>query len=251
MRLRVAAAASFAAALLAVAAAALLTSEPPPGSASGGAPGPSPSETGPATTPAETVPVAPPREWPRVSWRRSLALGAPWDGRLLRGVRLPRAGEHFFTWDPVLSGAPNRHWRRWGSARLLRLVLRVVREHRVANPGAPRVGIGDLSRPRGGDFGPRFGGLGHASHQNGLDVDVYYPRRDGLELRADRVRQVDLELARDLLERFLAVPAVEVVFVGPATGLDGPSKRVAALVHHDDHMHVRLRGRPGAPRTPL
>ena len=38
--------------------------------------------------------------------------------------------------------------------------------------------VGDLSRPRGGEFGRRFGALGHSSHQNGLDADVYYPRRD-------------------------------------------------------------------------
>ena len=42
--------------------------------------------------------------------------------------------------------------------------------------------VGDLSRRHGGDFGPRFGYIGHASHQNGLDVDVYYPRADGREL---------------------------------------------------------------------
>ena len=45
--------------------------------------------------------------------------------------------------------------------------------------------VGDLSRPHGGDFGPRFGYIGHASHQNGLDADVYYPRADGTE-RAPR-----------------------------------------------------------------
>ncbi len=50
------------------------------------------------------------------------------------------------------------------------------------------MGIGDLSRPNGGVFDERFGGRGHASHQNGLDVDVYYPRRDGQELRAGAAR---------------------------------------------------------------
>ena len=61
-------------------------------------------------------------------------------------------------------------------------MLRVLDEYAAANPEAPRVGIGDLSRPNGGVFDERFGGRGHASHQNGLDVDVYYPRLDGQEL---------------------------------------------------------------------
>jgi hypothetical protein len=266
VRARIAASTSFAAALAAVAAVVLVTSDPDPGraaddpgrAAGGSQPGPTvppaesePTETAPTETPPETTPTTPPpRSWPRVRWRRSLALGAPWEGRLLRGVRLPRAGGHFFTWDPVLRTSPNRHWRRWGSGRLVRLVLRVARELRAAHPGAPRIAVGDLSRPRGGDFGPRFGALGHASHQNGLDVDVYYPRRDRRELRPARVAQIDLELAQDLLDRFLASRAVEIVFVGPATALTGPRRRVQPLVHHDDHMHVRLRGRPGAPRTP-
>ena len=45
----------------------------------------------------------------------------------------------------------------------------------------------------------RFGGLGHVSHQNGLDADVYYPRMDGLERRPYRPSQVDRALAQDLL----------------------------------------------------
>ena len=90
--------------------------------------------------------------------RDSYALGAPWNGELSNGVQLTREGDDHFTWDPVLKRAPNRPWRRWGTSRLVRTVLRVVAEHRAAHPDAPRVGIGDLSRPRGGDFGPRFGG---------------------------------------------------------------------------------------------
>ena len=107
----------------------------------------------------------------------------------------------------MLRRSPNRSWRRWGTSRLIRVVLSVVREHRADYPFAPRVGIGDLSRPYGGNFGKRFGGLGHASHQNGLDVDVWYPRLDGLERRAERVDLIDLELAQDLVDRFVAAGA--------------------------------------------
>jgi murein endopeptidase len=169
-------------------------------------------------------------------------VGKPFDGRLVNGVRLPSEGRDFFTWDPVLQTSPNRPWRRWGTSRLVRVVLRVLRGHRAAYPWAPRVGIGDLSRPRGGGFGRRFGGLGHDSHQNGLDVDIYYPRFDGLELRPARVAQIDFELAQDLVDRFVAAGA-EYVFVGPRTELVGPRKRVVPLVHHDDHLHVRIRPR--------
>ena len=56
------------------------------------------------------------------------------------------------------SAAPNREWRRVGTDRLLRLVLRVLDEYAAAHPARRAVGIGDLSRPGGGDFGSRFGG---------------------------------------------------------------------------------------------
>jgi Penicillin-insensitive murein endopeptidase/Zinc carboxypeptidase len=172
--------------------------------------------------------------------RRSYALGKPWDGRLANGVQLTRESDGHFTWDPVLKRSPNRPWRRWGTTRLVRTVKRVLAEHRAAHPEAPRVGVGDLSRPNGGDFGPRWGGIGHASHQNGLDVDVYYPRIDRMEAAPTRVAQIDLRLAQDLVDRFVRAGAVK-VFVGPNTPLRGPRRVVSRLYHHDDHMHVRLR----------
>jgi Penicillin-insensitive murein endopeptidase/Zinc carboxypeptidase len=171
----------------------------------------------------------------------SRSLGLPWAGSLVGGVQLQAEGEHFFTWDSVRKRSPNRSWRRYGNRRLVRTLLRVLREYAAAHPNAPRVGIGDLSRPHGGDFGARFGGLGHASHQNGLDADVYYPRRDGRERPPKAPRQIDRRLAQDLLARFVQAGAAK-VFVGPATGLKGPPSVVEELVHHDNHMHVRLPG---------
>ena len=122
----------------------------------------------------------------RIEWRDSIAVGAPEAGSLVRGVRLPAQGRFHFTWDPVLRRSPDRDWRRWGTDDLVRTTLRVLREFRRRHPRAPRVGVGDLSLPEGGYFGPEVGGgIGHATHQNGLDVDVYYPRLDRRERPPD------------------------------------------------------------------
>ena len=179
------------------------------------------------------------RRPPRVHWHRSSTLGTPSAGRLERGVVLPSWGADHVTWDPVLRGSPGRVWRRVGSDRLVRLVLAVATAFRREHPDAPRLLVGDLSRPRGGDFGPRFGGLGHVSHQNGLDVDVYYPRRDGIERPPVRPGQVDLRRAQWLVDRFVAAGAVR-VFVGPSLPLRGPAPVVAPLPRHDNHLHVRI-----------
>jgi murein endopeptidase len=179
-----------------------------------------------------------------VVWHRSRALGKPYHhGRLVDGVQLPAETGDLVTWDPVRHTVPNRGWRRWGTDRLVRTVLRVAAEYAAAHPNAPRLVVGDLSRPHGGEFGRRYGGQGHRSHQNGLDVDVYYPRRDGRELAPRRVGQVDRALAQDLVERFVRAGA-RYVFVGPHTGLRGPRKVVQPLWNHDDHLHVRLRVAP-------
>jgi murein endopeptidase len=196
-------------------------------------------------------PLAIEAERPRIDWRPSIALGEPFEnGRLVNGVLLPREGRDFSTWDPVLDRFPNRSWRRWGTDRLLRTFLRIAREYHAANQAAPRLVVGDLSRPHGGEFGRRFGGIGHASHQNGLDIDIYYPRRDRAERPPRRVAQVDSRLAAELVHRFVRAGA-EFVFVGPNTGLGGPRRIVQPLVHHDNHMHVRLRNPlPTWMRTP-
>jgi len=174
-----------------------------------------------------------------IAWRVSAPIGLWWAGRLRDGVELPAEGPDWFTWDPVLKSSPDRGWRRWGTDRLIRTLLDVIAGYRAADPFAPRVGIGDLSRRHGGPFGADYGGLGHASHQNGLDADVYYPRLDLLERRAYKPSQVDQELAQDLVDRFLAAGA-RVIYVGPHLRLKGPRNKVVPLVYHDDHMHVRL-----------
>jgi murein endopeptidase len=194
----------------------------------------------------EPGPVVP-EPGPAIAYRESSPVGVWWAGKLRRGVQLPAEGPDWFTWDPVRKHIPNRGWRRWGTDRLVRTVLEVVADYRLDNALAPRVGIGDLSRRHGGDFGMRFGGLGHASHQNGLDADIYYPRYDGLERRPFNPSQVDRDLAQDLVDRFVEAGA-RVIYVGPSLDLKGPRKVVVPLVHHDDHLHVRLELRARSSR---
>lgn len=176
---------------------------------------------------------------PPIAWRDSRAIGEPYAGRLANGVQLPAEGRDFWTYDWGLRASPNRSWRRWGTDRLIRTLLDVLGEYRAAHPDAARVGVADLSRTHGGRFGRNFGGLGHSSHQNGLDVDVLYPRRDGLERRAWSPRLVDEELSQDLVDRFVAAGATQ-VYTGWSLDLRGPRKIVMRLSYHDDHMHVRI-----------
>jgi hypothetical protein len=189
------------------------------------------------TTTSASIPRLPPAlAVPQVG---SLAIGRPNRGRLVNGLQLPGTGPDWVTYDPILHQVPNRPDRRWGTDRLLAFLLFVLRDYRLANPGAPPVLIGDLSLPHGGPFGSDFGGLGHASHQNGLDVDVVYPRRDRQLRPPDRVADVDRALAQDLVSRFVGAGA-QFAFVGTKVGLGGPPEVVQVIPHHNDHVHVRI-----------
>jgi murein endopeptidase len=173
----------------------------------------------------------------RVVWRSSRSVGFPYSGRLIGGTQLPVSGPDWVTWDPITDSVPNLPSRLYGNERTIRTLVAVIADYRAAHPYAPRVVVGDISR-RGG------GGLDdHVSHQNGLDVDVYYPRRDKLLRAPIAVGQIDRRLAQDLLDRFVAAGA-QMVFVGFSTGLHGPSGVVVPYPNHDNHMHVRF-PRPG------
>jgi murein endopeptidase len=211
---------------------------------------PTPAPTPERVSPTAVAPSAPPAPMTTSpgTVTASRALGRPFrGGRLVRGVQLPVSGPDHLTWDAPLQRMPNRPWRRWGTDVLVATLLQVLAEHRVAHPESPPILIGDLSRPTGGIFDQRFGGLGHASHQNGLDVDVYYPRKDRRLVEATRPSQVDRRLSQDLVDRFLAAGA-EFVFVGRRVGLRGPKARVTRIAHHDDHLHVRIPDPDGVGR---
>jgi murein endopeptidase len=178
----------------------------------------------------------------------SIAVDATNGGRLVNGLQLPAQGLYWVTWDGVLGRIPNRADRRWGSDRLISFIVTVLRDYRIAHPTAPRVLVGDLSRPFGGPFGSDFGGLGHRSHQNGLDVDVYYPRADHTLRAPSGPQDVDRALAQDLVSRFVAYGA-QFAFVGPHVGLGGPPAIVQALAHHDDHVHIRIANATSGARS--
>ena len=175
---------------------------------------------------------------PRIEWNHALSVGLPYGGSLIDGTPLPVEGPDWVTWNPVTDSVPNAPKRLYGNDRTIRAIVSITAAYRAANPFAPPVVVGDISREGGGPMSDE-----HVSHQNGLDVDVYYPRRDG-RLRAPVAPdEVDRRLAQDLLDRFVAAGA-QMVFVGFSTGLHGPSGVVIPYPSHENHMHVRF-PRPG------
>ncbi len=158
---------------------------------------------------------------------RSRATGTASSGGLFCGQLLDASNELWVTYNPVTGAYPNAAARRWGTDTMLAAIEVVTLAYWRKFRTAPRVVIGDISLRRGGRFGV------HASHQQGLDVDVYYPLRGR---RIDRVR------SQWLVERFAAERA-QVVYVGTGVGLRRSRRNIRYLGYgHETHFHVRLVG---------
>jgi penicillin-insensitive murein endopeptidase len=155
---------------------------------------------------------------------------------------------------------PSRR-RFYGHPRLIAFVRDLAAQAQTL--GWPGLLIGDLAQPRGGPMGS-----GHASHQTGLDVDVWYlPRpHDGVSeagreelsavpVVADDGRSVGgawTEGHDRLLAAAAGHPDVDRIFVhaavkqalceaGAGAGERSWLHRVRPWWGHDHHFHVRLR----------
>jgi murein endopeptidase len=175
----------------------------------------------------------------------SRAVGRPGKGRLVNGVPLPEESDFWFTWNFPGGFSPNPEFRRYGTEKLVLTVHCVLSAYGARHPELARVGVADLSLTHGGPFyGRKYGGLGHGSHQNGLDVDVLMPRKDLCECAPQSPDEVDAVHAQELIDAFVAAGA-QYEFVSPVLyrrGLiRGPRKVVVPLRFHDDHIHVRIR----------
>jgi murein endopeptidase len=160
----------------------------------------------------------------------SRSIGSPGAGRLEHGVLFPATGPDHFAWsfrEQQIGGSART---RWGHCRVVHAVLRGLAAYRGRNPGAPRVAVGDLSLRHGGEID------GHSTHENGRQIDLYFPRRDRRPQEPHTVAQVDLRLTGELVRAMLDAGAHKVL-IGPHIRI-----RVASGVvrwpNHDDHLHV-------------
>ena len=184
------------------------------------------------TSRAEEVAVPQPT-YADIEWNRATSVGLPFSGHLHDGTQLPVLGPDWVTWNPVTDSVPNAPGRLFGHERTIRTVVAVAAAYRAAHPKAPPLLVGDISWRDGGTMEQ------HVSHQNGLDVDIYYPRHDRRPAAPLSTGQIDRRLAQDLLDRFVAAGA-KMVFVGFSTDLTGPHGVVVPYPNHENHMHVRF-----------
>lgn len=182
---------------------------------------------------------------------KARAIGFYSKGCLAGGVALPVNGQ---TWQ-VMRLSRNRNW---GHPDLIAFLERFAAK--VPRAGWNGILVGDLAQPRGG---PML--TGHASHQVGLDADIWLtpmPNRTlgteeretfppQLMVRADR-KDIDPKIFTPSHAQVIRMaaedPEVERIFVNAAIKkalcrepAGAWQSKVRAYWGHDYHMHVRLR----------
>ncbi|MEF0939841.1 penicillin-insensitive murein endopeptidase [Rhizobium sp. BR 362] len=190
-------------------------------------------------------------------------------GCLSGAVALPTDGP---TWEAMRLSRN----RRWGRPEMISLLERLSRDA-AKYDGWPGILVGDISQPRGG---PMFNG--HASHQIGLDADVWLtpmPSRTLTTAERETLPFTSM-LAKDkfltindkvwtpeharLLMRAASYPEVERIFVNPAikkkmcetwTGDRTNLGKLRPEYGHDSHFHIRIRCPAGStgckPQAPV
>jgi len=182
----------------------------------------------------------------------SRAIGSYAKGCMAGGKALPVDGP---AWQ-VMRLSRNRNW---GHPALIAVVERLAQEARKYD-GWNGLLVGDLAQPRGG---PMLSG--HASHQIGLDADVWLtPMPDRLLSRSEREkmearlvvkdrktidRSVWTEAHARLIKRAASYPEVARIFVHPpikaelckwATGDRSWLAKVRPYYGHNYHFHIRI-----------
>jgi len=129
-----------------------------------------------------------------------------------------------------LYGKPDRGAYQYAHPLMMTAILRVGLEWQSID--RRRFGVGNISLPGGRKH------KDHASHMNGLQVDVRPLRKDGLEQPVTWMdAQYDKVGTAKLIELFRTfAPVTRVFFNGHGIPF------VMPLKDHDDHFHVELRG---------
>jgi Penicillin-insensitive murein endopeptidase len=160
----------------------------------------------------------------------SRSIGSPGDGHLVDGVLFPARGPDHFAWNFRAQRLGGSDRTRWGDCRVVRAVLLGLAAYRHRNPDAPLVAVGDMSLRHGGEIDH------HSTHENGRQIDLYFPRRDRAHREPHTVAQVDLRLSRELVRAMLRAGASKVL-IGPHIRI-ATTSRVIHWPNHDDHLHA-------------
>lgn len=173
-------------------------------------------------------------------------------------MQLPETGP---TWQAMRLSRS----RNWGHPELIAVIQRLGAV--ATQVGWRGIYVGDMSQPRGGPMT-----TGHASHQLGIDADIWMLPATSLRLSPNERERLSSQsvVARNgvepsglwspahaaLLKAAASDPRVQRVFVDPVAKLQlcrtergdrSYLRKIQTINGHDYHFHIRLRCPAGSP----
>ncbi|CUH79844.1 penicillin-insensitive murein endopeptidase [Tropicibacter naphthalenivorans] len=195
---------------------------------------------------------------PGASTHGAAPFGSYAKGCLAGGVQLPETGP---TWQAMRLSRN----RNWGHPELIDFVQDLSRKA-AQQPGWNGLYLGDFSQPRGG---PML--TGHASHQIGLDADIWMKPADDLTLsvaQREKISSISTRRAsgayvndnwtrahHEILKAAAKDPRVARIFVFPGAKVQMCNdekgdrawlRKIRPWYGHHYHFHVRLKCPAGA-----
>ena len=192
------------------------------------------------------------------------AIGSTANGCLTGGVQLPADGPGY----EVIRLSRRRYF---GHGDMVDFVEGLGK--RALAAGLPLFYVGDMAQPRGGPLP-----FGHASHQTGIDVDIWFtaetrpglpqsareepplpsmivagdsPHVDSSQFGKRQVTLLRLAAGDPRVDRIFVNPVIKLAmchgFGGATVGGSAWLQKLRPWWGHDDHFHVRLRCPEGSP----
>jgi len=177
----------------------------------------------------------------------SIAHGTPYNGWIEKAFNMVNTGTGYWHYNPEKVKAMDTD--DWGVLHLINMIEGAGRNWYSDGLVPPRISVGDLSWGDAStlNFGGPWPGGDHAWHQNGLEVDVRYVRKDDEELPLNihsNPANYDNIATMHLINRLGWNSKMALIIISPDCRIDfyDSSNIVFDSIDrkHDDHFHYRI-----------
>jgi len=154
-------------------------------------------------------------------------------------ILLENEGKGFYHYD----GSDHPYTDAWGMSNTIACIEKMGETWESRYPNRARIGVGDISRRKGGKFPP------HHAHRKGMDVDIRPVSKLGEEKVSIGQTTYDSVQTTELIELILEVCDVELIYFNDRK----INRKMAKVNHfrgHHNHIHITLKAAGNTPVQP-
>ena len=154
-------------------------------------------------------------------------------------ILLQTEGDGFYHYE----GTDRPYTDAWGTPETIKCVENVGKTWAKRYPDRPRIGVGDISRRKGGKFPP------HHAHRLGLDIDVRPISKLGEKKVSIGQHAYDSQQTFELIALFLEICDVRLMYFNDRK-IYRKLPKVQRFRGHHNHIHITLKAPPKTHKAP-